>query len=154
VAADGDCASYVTPRAVVVRRGSCREEVSEIGVSSFGAEEVQEFGLRRTAELLIDRVARIHWYSPYDLPKTWPATTRRREAQGSAYYRHFYMGLLRENVAPKLAFKQFTDYTPAQGECWRQDCGVKCGISSCNSIRVSRANRQSKNYRSKENGEV
>ena len=27
--------------------------VSEIGVSTFGAEEVQEFGLRRTAELLL-----------------------------------------------------------------------------------------------------
>lgn len=49
MAADDDCASYVTPRAVVVRR--------------------------------------------------------------------FYMGLLRENGAPKLAFKQFTDYTPALGVC-------------------------------------
>jgi beta-xylosidase len=29
--------------------------ISEVGVSSFGAEEVQEFGLRRTAELLMDR---------------------------------------------------------------------------------------------------
>jgi beta-xylosidase len=37
--------------------------VSEVGVSSFGAEEVQEFGLRRTAELLIGRSPRIHWYS-------------------------------------------------------------------------------------------
>ena len=42
--------------------------VSEVGVSSFGAEEVQEFGLRRTAELLGGRVPRIHWYSLYDLP--------------------------------------------------------------------------------------
>src|SRR5437764_1407790 len=29
--------------------------VSEVGISSFGAEEVQEFGLRRTAELLMGR---------------------------------------------------------------------------------------------------
>src|SRR3954464_10627686 len=35
--------------------------VSEVGVSTFGAEEVQEFGLRRSAELLIGRAARIHW---------------------------------------------------------------------------------------------
>ena len=61
--------------------------VSEVGASTFGAEEVQEFGLRRTAELLIGRVARIHWYSLYDLPAAWPATTRHREAEGSAYYR-------------------------------------------------------------------
>ena len=47
--------------------------ISEVGVSSFGAEEVQEFGLRRTAELLIGRVSRIHWYSLYDLPRAWPA---------------------------------------------------------------------------------
>ena len=34
--------------------------VSEVGVSTFGAEEVQEFGLQRTADLLLGRVQRIH----------------------------------------------------------------------------------------------
>jgi beta-xylosidase len=91
--------------------------VSEVGVSSFGAEEVQEFGLRRTAELLIGRSPRIHWYSLYDLPRAWPATTRHREAEGSSYYRHFYMGLLREDGSPKRALRQFTDYTPEMGIC-------------------------------------
>jgi hypothetical protein len=43
--------------------------VTEVGVSTFGADEVQEFGLRRTAELLIGRAPRIHWYSLYDLPR-------------------------------------------------------------------------------------
>ncbi len=91
--------------------------VSEAGVSTFGAEEVQDFGLRRTAELLIGRVERIHWYSLYDLPRAWPATTRHREAEGSSYYRHFYMGLLREDGTPKLALRQFPDYTPEMGIC-------------------------------------
>lgn len=91
--------------------------VSEVGVSSFGAEEIQEFGLRRTAELLIGRVPRIHWYSLFDLPRAWPATTRHREAEGSAYYRHFYMGLLREDGTPKLALTQFARYTPHLGIC-------------------------------------
>jgi beta-xylosidase len=91
--------------------------VSEVGVSSFGAEEVQEFGLRRTAELLIGRSPRIHWYSLYDLPRAWPATTRHREAEGSSYYRHFYMGLLREDGSPKRALKDFADYTPELGIC-------------------------------------
>ena len=54
--------------------------VTEVGVSTFGAEEVQEFGLKRTADLLIGRAPRIHWYSLYDLPRAWPATTRHREA--------------------------------------------------------------------------
>jgi beta-xylosidase len=91
--------------------------VSEVGVSTFGADEVQEFGLRRTAELLSGRVGRIHWYSLYDLPRAWPATTRHREAEGSSYYRHFYMGLIREDGSPKPALWQFQDYTPEMGIC-------------------------------------
>jgi beta-xylosidase len=127
--------------------------VSEVGVSTFGAEEVQEFGLRRTAELLTGRVDRIHWYSLYDLPRAWPATTRHREAEGSSYYRHFYMGLLREDGTPKLALKQFSDYTPDLGICqwfhfedhrlddavrWLKDLGVKklrTGLSWADSFR-------------------
>src|SRR4051812_20332297 len=91
--------------------------VTEVGISTFGAEEVQEFGLRRTAELLLGRAERIHWYSLYDLPRAWEATTRHREAEGSSYYRHFYMGLLREDGTPKLALKHFSDYTPELGIC-------------------------------------
>src|SRR5919198_973434 len=91
--------------------------VSEVGASSFGAEEVQEFGLQRTAELLRRRAQRIHWYSLYDLPRAWPAPTRHREAEGSSYYRHFYMGLVREDGTPKLAFKDFARHTPALGIC-------------------------------------
>jgi beta-xylosidase len=81
--------------------------VSEAGVSSFGAEEVQVFGIKRTAELLLPIVQRVHWYSLFDLPAAWPATTRHKEAEGSAYYRHYYMGLLREDETPKLAAKCF-----------------------------------------------
>ena len=91
--------------------------VTEVGVSTFGAEEVQEFGLKRTAQLLSGRVPRVHWYSLYDLPKAWPATTRHREAEGSSYYRHFHMGLLREDGTPKLACRHFADYTPEFGIC-------------------------------------
>jgi beta-xylosidase len=91
--------------------------VSEVGVSTFGADEVQTFGVTRTAELLVGRVPRIHWYSLYDLPKAWPATTRHREAEGSSYYRHFYMGLLREDGTPKPALECFRRLTPALGLC-------------------------------------
>ncbi len=91
--------------------------ISEVGVSTFGAEEVQEFGLRRTAELILGRTPRVHWYSLFDLPKAWPATTRHREAEGSSYYRHFYMGLIREDGEPKLALRHFADYTPDLGIC-------------------------------------
>lgn len=91
--------------------------ISEVGVSTFGAEEVQDFGLRRTMELVLNAVPRVHWYSLYDLPKAWPATTRHREAEGSSYYRHFYMGVLKEDGTPKLSLKRLTDYTPQLGIC-------------------------------------
>jgi beta-xylosidase len=114
--------------------------ISEVGVSSFGAEEVQEFGVARSAELLLGRSPRIHWYSLLDLPRAWPATTRHREAEGSAYYRHFYMGLLREDGSPKRALKAFSRYSPQLGICqwfhfedprldlavkWLKELGVK-----------------------------
>ncbi|MBV9054486.1 MAG: beta-xylosidase [Hyphomicrobiales bacterium] len=91
--------------------------VSEVGVSTFGADEVQVWGLQRTAELLIGRSPRVHWYSLYDLPRTWQATTRHREAEGSSYYRHFAMGLLRDDGTPKPALERFIDFTPQLGLC-------------------------------------
>ena len=91
--------------------------VSEVGVSTFGAEEVQRWGLARTAELLVGRAPRIHWYSLYDLPREWEATTRHSEAEGSSYYRHFHMGLLRQDGTPKLALEEFAKHTPALGLC-------------------------------------
>lgn len=127
--------------------------VSEVGVSTFGAEEVQEFGLRRSAELLLGAVPRIHWYSLYDLPRAWPATIRHREAEGSSYYRHFYMGLLREDGTPKRALRRFADFTPEMGICqwfhfedhrlddavrWLDRLGVKklrTGLSWADSLR-------------------
>jgi beta-xylosidase len=91
--------------------------VSEVGVSSFGAEEVQAWGLDRTAQLLIGQSPRIHWYSLYDLPRAWPATTRHKEAEGSSYYRHFSMGLLREDGSPKISAERFPRHAPALGIC-------------------------------------
>ena len=127
--------------------------ITEVGVSTFGAEEVQEFGLKRSAELLSGRADRIHWYSLFDLPRAWPATTRHREAEGSSYYRHFYMGLIREDGTPKRALQLFADYTPELGICqwfhfedhrlgdavrWLRKLGVKklrTGISWADSLR-------------------
>jgi beta-xylosidase len=91
--------------------------VTEVGISTFGAEEVQVWGLDRTAELLVGRTPRIHWYSLYDLPRAWEATTRHKEAEGSSYYRHFYMGLLREDGTPKPALSAFEKHAPQLGLC-------------------------------------
>jgi len=127
--------------------------VSEVGVSTFGAEEVQEFGLPCTADLLIGRSERVFWYSLFDLPRAWPATTRHREAEGSSYYRHFYMGLVREDGSPKPALSRFSDYAPELGICqwfhfedhrldqavsWMRKLGVtrlRTGLSWADSLR-------------------
>jgi beta-xylosidase len=91
--------------------------VTEVGVSSFGAEEVQAWGLKRTAGLLRGRSPRIHWYSLYDLPSAWEATTRHKEAEGSSYYRHFHMGLLREDGTPKVGLDAFMQEADLLGLC-------------------------------------
>jgi beta-xylosidase len=129
--------------------------VTEVGVSSFGAEDVQSWGLKRTAELLVGRSSRVQWYSlyDYDLPRIWEATTRHREAEGSSYYRHFHMGLLREDGTPKLALTEFGKWTPQIGLCqwfhfndhrldaavaWMRRLGVKylrTGLSWADSFR-------------------
>jgi beta-xylosidase len=91
--------------------------VSEVGCSSFGSEDVQAWGLEKTAALLTGRAPRIHWYSLYDLPLAWGATTRHKEAEGSSYYRHFHMGLLREDGSPKPALQAFERYGAGLGIC-------------------------------------
>ncbi|TNC48477.1 beta-xylosidase [Rubellimicrobium rubrum] len=89
--------------------------VSEVGVGSFGAEEVQVFGVQKTAELLVGRVPRAYWYSLFDLPREWEATTRHKEAEGSSYYRHFYMGLIREDGTPKPSLEAYAPYADRMG---------------------------------------
>jgi beta-xylosidase len=88
--------------------------VTEVGASTFGADEIQVFGLRRTTDLLVGRVERIYWYSLLDLPPAWEATTRHKESEGSSYYRHFYMGLIRADGTPKPAVEYFD---PRMGLC-------------------------------------
>jgi len=88
--------------------------ITEVGASSFGAEEVQLFGLERTAELLLPLVPRIHWYSLIDLPPSRGATTRHRESEGSAYYRHYHFGLLRSDGTLKRSLCRFP---PEMGLC-------------------------------------
>ena len=59
--------------------------VTEVGVSSFGAQGAA-FRIGADPILIKGRVERIHWYSLFDLPPTWPAETRHKEAEGSSYY--------------------------------------------------------------------
>ncbi|WP_073973742.1 beta-xylosidase, partial [Erythrobacter donghaensis] len=88
---------------------------TEVGVGSFGADEVQVFGLERTAQLLLGRVPNVYWYSLFDLPQAWGAETRHREAEGSSYYRHFHMGLIRADGSPKPALESYARVADRMG---------------------------------------
>ncbi len=88
--------------------------VTEVGASTFGADEIQVFGMQRTTELLLPIVDNIFWYSLLDLPPTWEATTRHKESEGSSYYRHFYMGMIRADGTPKPSIEHFN---PQMGIC-------------------------------------
>jgi hypothetical protein len=45
-------------------------------------------GVDKTATLPGGRAPRIQWYSLFDLPREWRASTRHRGAEGCSYYRH------------------------------------------------------------------
>ena len=111
---------------------------TEVGMSSFGCEEVQLIGLQKTVQLLPPLVDEIFWYSLYDLPLHLSATTRHKEAEGSSYYRHYYFGLLDQHGRPKLAAAHFppefglcqwihlNDYERLDGTVrWLHKLGVK-----------------------------
>jgi beta-xylosidase len=91
--------------------------VTEVGVSTYASETVQCRGLARTAALLRGQAERVHWYSLFDLPRAWGATTRHREREGSSYFRHFHMGLIRPDGTPKKAADVFAELAPELGLC-------------------------------------
>jgi beta-xylosidase len=147
---------WPTKLAEIQKLGRWPVWVTEAGASSFGAEEVQGWALQRTVQLLAGRTPRLHWYSLYDLPRAWEATTRHKEAEGSSYYRHFYMGMLREDGEPKPAvdafgraverFEQlglcqwfhFNDHRLADAVAWMKRLGVRylrTGLSWADSYR-------------------
>jgi len=82
-------------QAVTPSRCGCRKQFV---LFPLAPEEGPCFGLKRTAELLLPMVERVHWYRPHDLgPQPWTATTRKRKPKAAPYYRHYYMGLRRED---------------------------------------------------------
>lgn len=81
--------------------------VTETGVSSWASEENMAWGVRRLGPILRSAADRVHWYTLFDLATERDATTRHGAAEGSAYWRHFHFGLLREDGSPKPALEAF-----------------------------------------------
>ncbi|MBA4159391.1 MAG: beta-xylosidase [Gemmatimonadetes bacterium] len=86
--------------------------ITETGVSSFASETTAARGLRRSRELL--RGEKVYWYTLLDLDPGIEATTRHKQAEGSAYFRHFHFGLLRADGTPK---KSLDEWSPEFGIC-------------------------------------
>ena len=99
---------------------------AEVGASSFVSPAVQAWALDAMAELLVPRVERLYWYALMDLPGAWEATTRHRGSEGSAYYRHFRMGVYDAAGRPKPAAERLRTWAETGvGVCewvyWREE---------------------------------
>jgi beta-xylosidase len=94
------------PERVAAVRAVCGGKpvwATEVGASSLVSRTLQAWALDRTAEILLPHVERVYWYALMDLPESWEATTRHRESEGSAYFRHFRMGIYDAWGEPKPA---------------------------------------------------
>ncbi|MBV8084343.1 MAG: beta-xylosidase [Chloroflexi bacterium] len=116
---------------------------TEVGVSSFVSEDLQAWGLDRTAELVLSHVDRAYWYALMDLPDRWEATTRHRGSEGSAYYRHFRMGVYDAEGCAKPAASRLRTWAAAGlGVCewvyWQEPARLRRVVSRLRQLAVRR----------------
>jgi beta-xylosidase len=76
---------------------------TEVGASSIVSESLQAWAVDATLEQLAPAAQRVFWYALMDLPERWEAVTRHRGSEGTAYYRHFRMGVCDAEGRPKPA---------------------------------------------------
>ena len=132
------------------RVGAVREACSgkpvwatEVGASSFVSPSLQAWALDRTAELLLPHVERVYWYALLDLPEAWEATTRHRESEGSAYYRHFRMGVYDADGRPRPAAERLrAQAARGVGVCewvfWREEARLERMVDRLRDLGVRR----------------
>ena len=77
--------------------------VTEVGASSLVSPSLQAWAVDATLEVIVPHAERVFWYALMDLPERWEAVTRHRGSEGSAYYRHFRMGVCEADGQPKPA---------------------------------------------------
>ena len=85
---------------------------TEVGASSIVSESLQAWAVDATLEELRGCADRVFWYALMDLPETWEAVTRHRGSEGSAYYRHFRMGVCDASGRPKPAAARLAEWVP------------------------------------------
>jgi beta-xylosidase len=99
---------------------------TEVGASSIVSESLQAWAVDATLEHLTSAADRVYWYALMDLPERWEAVTRHRGTEGTAYYRHFRMGVCDANGRPKAAARRLTRWAEGGvGVCewvyWREE---------------------------------
>ena len=116
---------------------------TEVGVSSFADQALQAWGVDRTLELLTPSAERVYWYALMDLPEVWEAVTRHRHSEGSAYYRHFRMGVFDEHGHPKDAAERLAAWAErGVGVCewvyWREERRLQTMVRRLRELGVRR----------------
>ena len=81
---------------------------TEVGASSMVSDTLQAWAVDATLEVLAPHTDRVFWYALMDLPEAWEAVTRHRVGEGSAYFRHFRMGVCDGAGRPKPAAARLT----------------------------------------------
>jgi len=76
---------------------------TEVGASSMVSPALQAWAVDATLQQLAPAAERVFWYALMDLPEQWEAVTRHRGSEGSAYFRHFRMGIFDALGRPKPA---------------------------------------------------
>jgi beta-xylosidase len=84
---------------------------TEVGASSLASPELQAWAVDATLEHLAPHAERVYWYALMDLPERWEAVTRHRGGEGTAYYRHFRMGVCTADGVPKPAASRLAAWT-------------------------------------------
>jgi beta-xylosidase len=99
-------------RVGLIRRLSKNKAVwaTEVGASSIVSAELQSWAVDATLEQLLPCAERVYWYALMDLPERWEAVTRHRGSEGSAYYRHFRMGVSDANGTLKPAAWRLSEW--------------------------------------------
>jgi beta-xylosidase len=84
---------------------------TEVGASSIVSGALQAWAVDATLERLTASTQQVFWYALMDLPERWEAVTRHRGSEGSAYFRHFRMGVYDADGGPKPAAERLRDWT-------------------------------------------
>ncbi len=116
---------------------------TEVGASSIVSPSLQAWAVDATLEQLIPYAERVYWYALMDLPERWEAVTRHRGGEGSAYYRHFRMGVLDAHGSEKPAAAQVSEWVArGVGVCewvyWQEHSRLECMLDGLRRLGIRR----------------